>query len=104
MRCRALAIVRRLRRQTIYRTFNHMHTNIELYIATPKGPFVGTFDVNTKVSEVIEVVRRKLGLAADSSFELWFGETRLHPEERPLISFHLPNPAKLKLVATGSGV
>lgn len=81
-----------------------MNKTIELYIATPKGPFVGTFDVNTKVSEVIEVVRKKMDLPADSSFELWFGETRLQPEERPIVSFHLPDPAKLKLVATGSGV
>ena len=78
--------------------------DIELLIATPKGPFDGTFPKTTKVSEVILAVRTKLGLPADASFELWYGTTRLEPEERTLVSFHLPDPAKLTLVATGSGV
>jgi hypothetical protein len=77
---------------------------IDLQIATPKGPFVGTFDLTTKVSEVIATVRDKVGLAADAQFELWSGNTRLEPEHRTLESFHLPNPANLKLVATGEGV
>ena len=77
---------------------------IELQIATPQGPFVGSFDLTTKVSDVIQTVRTKLNLPKDASFELWFGDKRLEPEERPLVSFHLPDPAKLTLVATGSGV
>jgi hypothetical protein len=77
---------------------------IHLQIATPKGPFVGDFEITTKVSEVIDTVRNKLELPQDASFELWFGDKRLEPEERPLVSFHLPDPAKLTLVATGSGV
>jgi hypothetical protein len=77
---------------------------IELQIATPQGPFVGNFELTAKVSEVIDTVRNKLGLPKDASFELWYGDKRLEPEERPLVSFHLPNPAQLTLVATGSGV
>ena len=78
--------------------------SIELQIATPKGPFVGTFELTTKVAEVISTVRVKVGLAANAQLELWFGDQRLDPEQRTLESFHLPNPAKLKLVATGDGV
>lgn len=77
---------------------------IELHIATPKGPFVGEFRKTATITEVIAEVRTKLGLPDDASFELWFGDKRLEPEERPLVSFHLPDPAKLTLVATGSGV
>ena|GEM_PF-3070910 len=77
---------------------------IQLEIATPKGPFKGEFSLTTKVSEVIDTVKNTLELPKDASFELWYGDQRLAPEERPLESFHLPNPAKLTLVATGSGV
>lgn len=78
--------------------------SIELHIATPKGPFTEKFLKTTTIAEVIAEVRNKLGLPSDASFELWFGDKRLEPEVRPLESFHLPDPAKLTLVATGSGV
>ncbi|WP_298189065.1 hypothetical protein [Metallibacterium sp.] len=53
---------------------------------------------------LIDQVRSALDLPADSDFELWFDKTRLQPETRRLVSFHLPNPAKVTLLATGSGV
>jgi hypothetical protein len=83
---------------------NKPNDNIQLEFAAPQGTYSAAFDKNTKVEDVIQQVRTALSLPADAAFELWFGKTRLEPEARPLVSFHLPNPAKVTLLATGSGV
>lgn len=78
--------------------------DITLHIATPNGQFEATFPKTTTVAEVIAQVRVIANLAPDATFELWTGETRLQPENRPLVSFHLSDPAEVTLLATGSGV
>lgn len=83
---------------------NRPDNDITLQIATPSGQFEATFPKTTSVAEVIAQVRAEAGLAGDATFELWAGTTRLHPENRPLVSFQLSNPAQVTLLATGSGV
>ncbi len=94
---------------------NHMSTNenakpdserddIRVEIATPRGMYVGAFSKNTKIAEVIAVVVKEKKLDGGDSYELVFDGKVLQPTERPLVSFHLPNPAKLNLVAIGTGV
>lgn len=83
---------------------NKPSDDIQLEFSTPQGTYTAVFDKNTSVHDVIQQVRTALQLPADAAFELWFGDKRLEPETRPLNSFHLPNPAKVTLLATGSGV
>jgi hypothetical protein len=77
---------------------------IQLDIASPKGVYEGTFRETDKVETVIQAVVAKQQLDAGDQFELVFQEHKLEPVQRTLESFHLPNDAKLELVATGSGV
>lgn len=77
---------------------------ITLNIATPKGVYVHDFPKTTKISEVIAMTIDAVGLDAGERFDLVYEGTVLQPTERPLVSFGLPDGAKLELVATGSGV
>lgn len=77
---------------------------IRLEIATPKGMYVGAFPKTAKIADVIAKVVAAKHLDGGDKYQLVFGDKILEPVERPLVSFHLPNPAKLNLVATGSGV
>lgn len=78
--------------------------NITLNIGTPNGPYTGSFEPTTKIAEVIAAVVLAKHLESSSKYELYFQGNPLTPTERPLVSFHLSNPAQLELVATGSGV
>lgn len=83
---------------------NRPDNDITLQIATPRGQFEATFPKTATVAEVIAQVRAEAGLASDATFELWAGNARLQPENRPLVSFQLSDPAQVTLLATGSGV
>jgi hypothetical protein len=92
---------------TITTARKHMKDNtdqIEVDIATPKGVFNGSFSKTAKVSEVIEIVIKDQGLDGSDSFELAYNGSILKPTERPLVSFGIQSPAKMELIATGSGV
>jgi hypothetical protein len=80
----------------------HSH-EIIVEVATPKGPWIGTFPDTTKVSDVIAKIVADLGLE-NESFQLVFNGKPLEPVSRPLLSFGLEGKVKLSLVATGSGV
>lgn len=79
-------------------------TELTLEIATPKGIFTGDFEATAKVKDVIARAIAEMALDGGDAFELYHNGVPLQPVDRPLVSFQLPNPAKLELVATGSGV
>ena len=61
-----------------------------------------TFPKTTKVKEVEEAAIKELGLEGGSdTFELVYDGRTLEPDERPLVSFSIPQRACLELVATG---
>lgn len=63
------------------------------------------FPKTAKIKEVEEAAIKELGFEGNSdSFELVYEGTTLEPDERPLVSFHIPDNACLELVATGQGV
>lgn len=63
------------------------------------------FPKTTKVKEVEEAAIKELGLEGGSdTFELVYDGRTLEPDERPLVSFSIPQRACLELVATGQGV
>jgi hypothetical protein len=78
--------------------------DITLNIATPAGAFSETFDKNTKVEAIINLVIERMGLAPGEQFELYHEGQALKPVERPLVSFQLEDGDQVELVATGSGV
>jgi hypothetical protein len=79
------------------------HDDVILDVATPKGPWTGTFPKTTKVSEVIAAIVKEMGLEHEPFQLIWNGNP-LEPVIRPLVSFGLEGEVKLSLVATGSGV
>ena len=80
------------------------NNDISLKVATPAGVFMGIFEKTTKIIEVIKKIIKKQGLEEGDDFDLFYQGKALQPEERPLVSFHLPDEVCLELVATGSGV
>ncbi len=63
------------------------------------------FPETTKVKDVETAAIHELGFDGNSDgFELVYEGTTLSPDDRPLISFHIPDHACLELVATGQGV
>lgn len=76
---------------------------IVLHVATPNGPWKGTFPKTATVAEVIKHIVKDMGLASEG-FELVRDGKALKPETNTLGSFGLSGTVKLALVATGSGV
>jgi hypothetical protein len=63
------------------------------------------FSKATKIKEIEEAAIKELGFEGNSDgFELVYEGSTLQPDERPLVSFHIPDNACLELVATGQGV
>jgi len=63
------------------------------------------FSETTKIKDVENAAIHELGFEGSSDgFELVYEGNTLTPDERPLVSFHIPNNACLELVATGQGV
>jgi len=77
--------------------------DIELHISTPAGPFHGTFLKTAKVSAVIAAVVEAKGLDESDSFQLQHDKQTLEPD-RTLVSYHLGEKARLRLLARGTGV
>lgn len=81
----------------------HPDKNITLDIGTPAGRFVHAFAKTIKVSEVVSTTIEVMGLDPNERFDLVHEGEVLDPN-RPLVSYHFEDGARLELVATGSGV
>ena len=63
------------------------------------------FPKTAKIKEVEDAAINELGFEGSSDgFELVFEGKTLRPDERTIVSFHIPDNACLELVATGQGV
>ena len=76
---------------------------ITLKIATPAGPYEHTFEVTSKVHEVVAIGVKATGLKEGDAFELAYdGETL--PNDRQIGSFKFDDGTVLDLIASGSAV
>ena len=78
-------------------------SKVTLKVATPAGPYEGTFEDTTKVEDIITAIVKEKNLAVGDAFELSFDGTELQPD-RPIGSYNLPDNAVLDLTASGSAV
>ena len=76
---------------------------ITLKVTTPAGVYEGTFDVTSKVHEVVAIIVKEKGLQEGDVFELAFDGDPL-PNDRPIGSFKFEDGAVLDLIASGSAV
>lgn len=76
---------------------------VTLKIATPAGPYEATFEVTSKVHEVIAIVVKAMGLKEGDAFELAFDGVPLD-DDRPIGSFNFEDGTVLDLIASGSAV
>ncbi|MXV79777.1 MAG: hypothetical protein F4X58_12650 [Chloroflexi bacterium] len=76
---------------------------ITLKIATPAGPFEGTFDAETKVHDVIAFVVKEKRLAKEDEYELARDGESLDPD-KALSTLDIKDGDVLDLVASGSAV
>ena len=76
---------------------------ITLKVATPAGVYEGTFEVTSKVHEVVDIVVKEKGLQKGGAFELAFDGDPL-PNDRPIGSFDFEDGTVLDLIASGSAV
>ena len=76
---------------------------ILLTVATPAGVYKGEFPGDAKISEVIDLVVKEMGLAAGDAFALAYKGEELPSEAR--LDKVVPGPeADLDLIASGSAV
>ena len=59
-------------------------SKITLKVATPAGAYEGTFEVTSKVKEVIDIIVKEMNLAEGDAFELAFNGESL-PFDRPMV-------------------
>ena len=76
---------------------------ITLKVATPAGIFEGTFEVTTKVADVIAAIVKEKNLDEGDEFELDFDGEKLSPGAL-IGSFDFGINPDLDLIATGSAV
>ena len=76
---------------------------VTLKIATPAGPYEDTFEVTTKVHEVVAIVVKAMGLKEGDAFELAHDGVPLQAD-RPIGSFEFDDGTVLDLIASGSAV
>ena len=76
---------------------------LTLKVATPAGVYEDTFDVSSKVHEVVAIVVKAKGLKEGDAFELAYDGDPL-PDDRPIGSFDFEDGTVLDLIASGSAV
>ena len=76
---------------------------ITLKVATPAGVYESTFEVTTKVYEIIDIIVKAMKLAEGDAFELDHDGESLALDS-PIGSFGLKDGAVLDLIASGSAV